>query len=604
MTTKDKLPVVPEADSFQYKHYVILKDKSLSDRFYLYLLMYEPAVMEKDKNGYVQASQKYGRNISRRVYTCDTGQEEWTFQASLSSSKLKYADLAATLLYHNFPMNFAEHNFEANPMPDDGVIPAASPQFPQIPNEHIFKFKHYYIVQDKSILEKYHLYLLAYEPVSVTVDNDTIISYNKYGRTIGHRVYTFEPGEEGWTYDSTHSSRYSNLTDALVYHNFAMDFEQISYPEKPLPKDGIVPAPEPQFPQIPYLHNYKYKHYYIAQSKTALERYYLYLTAYEPVVTGLYTQGISKDVLVAYQKYGTMIHCCRYTFDLGMEEWKENGSSQLMQSCKELEGALIYNNFDIDLGEKGIYEVCPLPDDGVVPALEPQFPTVPYKHNFRYKHYFILQDKVNLEKYRIYLLMYEPASLQIDQTSLGAEIVVPYHKYEERIHSCSYTYTVGDNDWAGLTSSLSSLPGQEEYGKTLIYNNFDLPIGKVHYKANALPEDGVIPALEPEFPAVLNLHEYQYKHYCMVQNKRTLEQYYLYLLKYEPVAWRVGASGDTANDMIYPYQQYGEKIYGKCYRYTIGEGEWELNNGYTTSLQRYRELTDAHFVYQWNEAVY
>jgi len=74
MTTNDKLPIVPTLDSFLYKHYYILKDMRLDGRFYLYLLMDEPAAVCRDKNSNVQISQKYGRSINRLVYIYDTGQ--------------------------------------------------------------------------------------------------------------------------------------------------------------------------------------------------------------------------------------------------------------------------------------------------------------------------------------------------------------------------------------------------------------------------------------------------------------------------------------------------------------------------------------------------
>ena len=578
-----QLPAVPNVDGFEYKHYYITKDKKVENQFYLYLFQYEPAAFLVNSNGDIAAYHKYEKVMSRRLYTFTIGQNAWILK-NTSTTVQKYSDFTDALVYNNIAFNIGEEQYEKKSMPEDGIVASMEPEFPAIPNLHKFQFKHYYIVQDKTALQKYQLCLMMYEPTSFEVnESGMLVAYHKYGKAIGCQTYHYQIGQNVWSNRSTSSSTlqsYNSFADAVIYNNLAIDLGEEHYAENPLPGDQLVPALEPEFPGIPYLHNFQYKHYYIVQNKTNLERYHLYLLEYEPA----YMEKNGDNYLVAYHKYDKIMKNRTYNYDVGEDAWKHfSSSNSLIQTYSSFSEALVYNNFTIDLGEER-YAENPLPGDQLIPALEPEFPGIPYLHNVQHKHYYIAQNKTNLERYHLYLLEYEPVYMEKN----GDNYLVAYHKYDKAIRNRVYNYDVGQEMWNFGSTSNSIIQNYNSFSGALIYNNFIIDLGEEYYDENPLPKDQIVAALEPEFPEVPYLHNVQYKHYYIVQNKTYLERYHLYLLEYEPAYWDI----DTKN-YICAYQQYGKAIRNRCYNFDVGKEEWTFSSTSSSITQVYSNFIEA-----------
>lgn len=563
------LPSIPTVHQRYYKHYYIIRDKKVENRFCLYLLQYEPAKLQPDSNGNMMVYQKYDKEVSWKVYIHNLGSGRWTYNDAYTKSDLSYIDFADSLIYNNFTIVLDTVRYEEKPLPEDGIVPAPKLKLPGIPNVHAFKYKYYYIVQDKKILETYYLYLLSYEPVSFENEGDYLVSYQKYGKAISHLGYTFELGGQSWNqYSGITNSKVkcSDLEDALIYNNFTMDLDNMHFAVNLLPEDNLVPAAIPEMPIIPNQHIFKYKYYYIVQNKNLLEQYFLYLLAYEPAKVDFNSNGN----LVAYQKYGKTIHHYKYSYDVGSKTWRRLTNGDTMQKYNDIKDALVYNNFIMEFGELGHYDANPLPEDGLIPAQEPQFPGVPYRHNFRYKDYYVVQNKSVLEQYHLYLLAYEPRSMELDSNGY----IVTRHKYGKSMNVYVYTYEIGQNAWSCVKSG-DPIQSFTAFANALVHNNFAIDLEGECYASNPIPDDQIVPALEPQFPVIPNWHKIQYKHYFIAQSKSILEQYNLYLLAYEPAYLKMDSS-----DRIVAYQQYGFAISSHLYRYTIGEEEWKhYSNG-------------------------
>lgn len=584
MTTRNiDLPAIPNRHYFQYKHYLVTKDKQSEERYNLYLWNYEPTSMEVNSNGYIEAYQKYGIKLSRHRYSCVIGQKEWVSDNYFNG--ISYSDLVETLVFNNFTIDFGNELFEKNPFSSDQVITAPEPDFPGIINRHDFQFKHYFIVQSKTRMETYLLYLWNYEPASVEVNSQgNIEAYQKYGRKLERHKYSYTIGQNNWVSDNiSNTISFNDLTETLVYNNFAMDFGNVHYKNNPLSNDQVIPATEPKFPEIMNRHDFQYKNYFIVQSKDQMEVYFLYLWAYEPAYFDVADDGN----LEVYQKYGKKLDRFsrhRYYYRIGSDRWN---SDNIYNDIKysDFADTLVYNNFTLDVGEDH-YEKNLLPNDGVVPAVEPLFPTMPQRGDFQYKHYLILQDKSLLERYFLYLWEYEPTFMKVNEKGY----IAAYQKFGkelDRYGRCRYYYTIGDSQWNIGNTSNNIL--YEEFTDALVYNNFPINLSCDYFGKNEQPNDGVVPAVIPEFPPVPEIsgEDNFYKYYLLIQDTITLERYTLYMLKEKPFNCQI-----TEKDIVQFLDQQNKQIEIKACSYTLGNSNW-------SSAQRVLNINSvyiSHFI--------
>ena len=327
-------------------------------------------------------------------------------------------------------------------------------------------------------------------------------------------------------------------------------------------------------PAIINRHDFQYKHYFITQDKKNEDRFYLYLWAYEPS----YMEVSGNGYIQAYQKYGYVSSRHRYSCTVGQETWtSDNNTNALLYS--DLVETLIYNNFTLNFGDVQ-FEENPMPDDRVVPAAEPEFPAVPNKGDFQYKHYFIVQNKNKLESYDLYLWAYEPIFMDVSEKGY----IQAYQKYGYVSNRHRYTYTIGQKAWG--TNNITNSLLFSDLADTLVYNNFMMDFGEVRYEKNPFPDDQVIPAVKPDFPAIPSKGSFQYKHYIIIQNKGKLESYDLFLWAYEPAYFEVSEKG-----YIGAYHKYGAPVSRHRYTYTIGQNAWGTNNVSNSLL--YNDFADA-----------
>lgn len=196
---------------------------------------------------------------------------------------------------------------------------------------------------------------------------------------------------------------------------------------------------------------------------------------YEPVALKVGKPAdANDDTIYPYQQYGEKISVTCFCYTIGEEGWKLNhGNVTSLQRYRDLKDALVYNNFDIDLGMFDYFKRNPLPDDGVTPPPHLELPPVPKitseeKPN---RYYIVVQEKQNLENYSLYLLREDPVDYQVtDSDSLvrflnneGNEIIIR-----------RFTYTVGDTAWKG--SEMPRGIGIAVLNETTEYCNFDIRI--------------------------------------------------------------------------------------------------------------------------------
>ena len=575
-TTNIILPSIPNYSNLGFKHYYIVRDKAIETTYYLYLLEYEPVSMYVDGNGYIVARHKYGKAINMRLYYTSAGYNSWISYGS-GTAIHKYSNFTDALVFNNFSINLEEEDFASNPMPDDRVVPVPELNFPAIPNLDPVFYKQYFIRQSKEFLYLYELYILTYEPVSMEIDvNDNLVFYRKYGKKFDMMKYTYRPGDTSWYKNGTAGLKYNDLKDSLMYNNFIMKLGNDEYQNNPLPDDQLQPALEPEFPIIPHLSDFHYKQYFIKQNKDYLNRYELYFLAYEPA-----SMIIDESSCIRFfQKYGKAVEIIRYDYQIGQQTWNRGGSTTVKYN--ELEDALIYNNFRMDFGDT-CYEENPLPDDQLKPAMEPEFPAIPYVSNFHFKQYYIVQNKTYLNRYELYLLTYEPMHMEISDM----DYITAYQKYGKLIEFRRYDYQIGENAWRIVGTSIN-VHKFSEFKDALIYNNFRIDLGDVCYEENPLPDDQLVPALEPDFPAIPNNGNFNFKQYYIVQDKNYLNQYELYIWGHEPVSMEI-----NNQDYIMAYHQYGLAIPYKFCRYQVGDKNWTSSSGESIYAQTYSKFKDA-----------
>lgn len=345
-----KLPAIPTESTFQFKHYYITQDTASATKFYLYLLNYEPATLEIDKNDYILAFQKYTKAIECRVYRYIDGEEEWKYQVLPSGKKMsKYSDLKDTLIFSNFDMIFNNTSFKKNPMPGDQVVPAPYPQFPEILNLDDFKFKHYLITQDKNVLQRYNLYLLTYEPVSFQLNSsNAIVPVQEFGIAVDCRAYRYTIGQNEWIYNVSDSGaklqQYTEFVDALIYNNLDITIQDTYYKKNPLPNDNVPPAPACDFPPIPPVTSADdtYRYYLIFRDTKALNTYTIHLFKEQP--TGY---KVHQNNILFLDADGKTMHAKNYTYKIGDIEWKLKAGTSFIYPIVTINQALDYNNFEI-----------------------------------------------------------------------------------------------------------------------------------------------------------------------------------------------------------------------------------------------------------------
>ena len=314
-------------------------------------------------------------------------------------------------------------------------------------------------------------------------------------------------------------------------------------------------------PAIPFEDNFKYKHYYILRHASKSDLYYLHLLSYEPAQV-----IVDKSrTIVALDKYGNKIASRMYTYTDGDNGWGSGQNfSSLPTAYKNFDTRLLYNNFVLDF-EDARFEKNSLPDDGVIPAVEPAYPAIPFEHSFKYKHYFILQNAGKLESYYLHLLAYEPAQLTVNNNGN----ITALEKYGKKIASRMYTYTIGQQSWSD-GQSFSSLPtNYNNFSLRLIHNNFEMDFGADCYKKNPLADDNVVPATAPQFPPVPDKGNFENKQYYLLQHPTQLESYYLHLLACKPAFLEV-----VSNNLV-AMQEDRSVINSAMYTYTIGDENWK-----------------------------
>lgn len=574
-----RLPQIPKLHDYQYKQYYIVQSKDTLEKYYLYMLRYEPSLMKLQNNAIV-AYQKYDMLIESRIFTYTVGKETWDSYATNSGVIQSYNDFTDALQYNNFTIDINDNKYERNPLSDDGVIAAPKLQYPKVPELHNFRYKHYYIVQDKKMLERYYLYVLMYEPDSMQIQGTSIMAYQKYGRVIASQIYTYDIGQESWKYNTTNSNAiqaYAGFAETLQYNNFNIDLGNVSYEKNPLPEDGVVKAIKPHIPELPNLHSFRYKHYYIVQDKNQMETYRLFLFMYEPESI----QINESDGITAYQKYGRAVRCEEYTYTVGEDKWKYySWNNSIMQNYNYFRDALLYNNFVIDMGEEH-HEKNPLPHDGIVPAPTPVYPQIMYDDVFKYKHYYIVQDKNNIEIYHLFAFMYKPDSLEVNNSFW----ISAFQEYGRPIRTEEYTYTVGEDKWKLGTWYSTTFHHFDNFRDALVYNNFTFNLKDRDYYENSQPEDGITPSLEPEFPKIPDTHNFKNKHYYITRNKNQLETYHMFIFAYEPAMITVNDSG-----WMSAKQEYGKDIRCEEYLYTVGSDSWRYSTWHNSTYQHYNNF--------------
>ena len=496
------LPEIPNEWRYEYKHYFIHRDLYNENKCYLYLFQQEPVTMaasEYNANEYLILN-KYGNRINYRRYEFEIGgwSDGW-LEMFMDDAAFDVDRFTETLIYNNFTFSMAGTGYETNPLPNDGLAAVVEQEIPGIPNLHLVQYKHYYIVQDKENTHHYYLYLLKYEPASTAVDSAGYdVFLTKYGEQIYYKryFYNYEYTGNHWSSgDYGYRLLDNEIADSLVYNNFIIGFHGLVYGTNPLPGDGLEPAPEPDFPAIPYEGEFQYKHYYIVQDKKELENYYLYLLAYEPAAIEVNEIG-GKEYFMAFQKYGKEITgCYRYRYTIGETAWRLK-TNTLKPQYKDIDGALVRNNFSMDfLGNS--YRKHADPDDGVIPAPALEFPTIPEVSvtECEFRYYLICQDKEMLEQYFLYLFKEKPAAC----TAIGYSrfgFLNTEGDYID-IHRC--LYTIGATAWDTDRGIYGSLP-EESIDHFIEYCNFDIPalsyasgdISRViGSPCNPYPNDGV-----------------------------------------------------------------------------------------------------------------
>ena len=583
-TTNFNLPAIPTQDKYNYKHYFILKDNTREDKFYLYLLMYEPESMEVDSSGRFSFLHKYGKFINYNEMIFYTGQEKWTHSQTCTYPYHQYSRIADLLIYHNFTMEFGEDKFNSNPMPDDGVVAAATAEFPAVPYTSVYQYNHYYITQDKTDLKNYHLYLLKYEPSEMSVNAGGYLAvYQKYGNVLAGSHWTFTLGNDRWYKDRDYTTPfhyYSNFEGALIYNNFVMNIEGIVYDKNPQPNDQMLPVPDMELPKVPDSTGYYYKHYYITQDKVYLETYHLYMLQYTPDKVEIN----ERDYLAASQKYGKNIAVTHYSCNIGQESWsyKYNYTSPF-HHYDYIKDALIYNNFAMEL--KGLrYEENPMPDDQLSPVPELELPLLPDNSSFYHKHYYITQDKTYLETYHLYMFLYEPDKVEVDERGY----VVAYQKYGRFIETVHYKCNTGGERWSKNYTYTTPFHHYDTFKDSLIYNNFEMELKGIKYVKNPLPNEKLTPAPELSLPPLYDFHNFRSKFYYIVQDKTYLERYHLYQLIYEPASMEVDENG-----YVVQYQKYGKLINGTHYYCNSGAVSWYKERDYTYPFHHYSNYEGA-----------
>lgn len=586
--TKKNLPTIPYFNLNEFKHYYITRDKVNEDKYHLYLFQYEPSYFKVNEKGYLEAYQKYNLLISHRLYSCIVGADKWSGGTVLYNTLQPYSEFAEMLLYNNIVIDLNKDNYEIKAMPEDGIVAQPELSFPAFPNRHNVQYKHYYILQDQNRLQTYHLYLFQYEPEYFKVNEKGYLeAYQKYDILLSYRQYSYTIGAEGWTGGTTTYNTlqlYNDFAERLTYNNIRIVPGEYIHEKNAVPEDGVIAALNPVFPVIPNRHNVQYKHYYILQDQSKLETYHLYLFQYEPVHFKINEKGY----LEAYQKYNMLMIYRQYSYTVGAENWTGGTTTyNTLQLYNEFAERLIYNNIRI-APDKYVHEKNAVPEDGVIAALKPVFPVIPNRHNVQYKHYYILQDMNKLETYHLYLFQYKPAYFKInDKGYLEA-----YRSYNKLLSYYQYSYTVGSENWTGGTTTYSTLQLYHEFAERLIYNNMRIASQKYIHEKNDVPEDGVIAALDPVFPAIPNRHDTQYKHYCILQDQSRPEIYHLYLFQYEPMYFKI-----NEKEHLEAYQKYNVLLTYRHYSYITGAENW---TGGTTSYSIFRPYNEFVFALVYN----
>lgn len=342
---------------------------------------------------------------------------------------------------------------------------------PAIPNENIFKYKHYYIVQDKKFKGTYHLYLFEYEPSTLFLSNTGFIrAKQKYGYIIEIGHYKYDGTRDNWgvSSNSTTSYNYADLTDSLIYNNFTMHIEDDCYEKNPMPNDQLAESVIPPFPPVPYCDLSMYKHYMVTQRKERFDTFYLYLFKYEPVSFRLNSSGR----MVAYQQYGEYMPFLTYTFRLGDTGWAGGGINNTLMTFEDLADTLMYNNFEIKVGDKYFIKNT-MPDDNIIPTPSFKFPPVPKIINEEqdFRHYALIQNPTSLEKFTLYILKDEPVDYMLNSNKTTVHFK---NKSGGIITMRTCPFKIGDADW-GYLGVNNSIP-ISTFNKSGLYNNFKIEV--------------------------------------------------------------------------------------------------------------------------------
>lgn len=319
--TNVALPPIPYLDSFKYKHYVITVDPENPNEYRLYLLAYEPTKMECGKYS-IKAWHKYGGVITNQVYGFAVGTESWK-----RISRIDYPSISltphgiSTIVYNNFTLEDHNIHYAYNPMPNDQIVPPAD-TLPKIPES----FKYYFIVQDKSKLEQYSLYVFCHRPAAMELDHEgKLCVYHKFGELIGYRVYTYSLSKtNGWagtlSYYYKPISDYEHICRALRYNNFPIGVGQDFYPEVPMPNDGVIPPEKVVFPPIPEIKKNKknFECYILTERASTPGFYNLILFSEKPVG---YRIDDYRDIVQFTNTANETIDTCHLSYTAATTEW-------------------------------------------------------------------------------------------------------------------------------------------------------------------------------------------------------------------------------------------------------------------------------------------
>jgi len=343
---------------------------------------------------------------------------------------------------------------------------------PPIPYEDAFKFKHYYIAQDKKEKNTFHLYLFEYEPSTLFLSDTGFIRANqKYGYIINIKRYKYNGSKDTWGSSSTTttSHNYSDLVDSLIYNNFTMRIEGDYYKNNPMPDDQLVEPVIPQFPSVPHKGLTEYKHYLIAQSKSNLDTYNIYLFRYEPVLI----QASDSGKLAAYQQYGKVLTIMRHHFTFGGSNWSVGSVNNVFLTYEDLIDTLTYSNFNMEINGR-YFEQKPMPGDNVIPAPSFALPPIPKITNAEndYRHYALVQDTSDLEKYSIYLLKDKPVDYMLNNGKTAVHFINEEGKIIPMRHP---SFSLGNDDWKSLASVTNSIP-ISTFNEAGLYNNFKIQV--------------------------------------------------------------------------------------------------------------------------------